>query len=384
MTRDRSLNKTLGTKLVYNSKQLLPQGANTSYNVRVYKPSTQSKSSGRPTRDDVARHANISGATVSRVLSGRDDLSISPKTRAKVLEAAKQLGYVPNSSARALTSGKTGVVGFWMSLQYSRYRATVLDRMRLLLRGTEFAMAVSDVDEEYRYLHSFDRALRIPVDGIIAFDNSASVHVFAQEYEKLAPSIPFVSMGAYWSELRSYVGIDLRRGADLAMQHVLSTGRRRIAYVAPWTSDLIDAGPRFEAYRDAMRSAGIELQTIAVETDMFEHIKIAFDQVFDAGKIPDAIVCMNDELAIAAEAVMQARGLRVGVDVAIVGFDGIAETAHCPVPITTVRQPIELMCSLAWSFMKAQIEQPSATLRQEILVPGLVIRESTRPKIGKG
>jgi DNA-binding LacI/PurR family transcriptional regulator len=303
--------------------------------------------------------------------------------RAKVLEAAKELGYVPNSSARALTSGKTGVVGFWMSLQYSRYRATVLDRMRLLLRGTEIAMAVSDVDEEYNYLHSFDRALRVPVDGIIAFDNSASVHVFAQEYEKLAPAIPFVSMGAYWSELRSYVGIDLRKGADLAMEHLLSTGRRKIAYVAPWTSDLFDSGPRFESYRDAVYSAEFEPQTIGVESDMYEHIKVALDQRLDEGNMPDALVCMNDELAVAAEAILQGRGLKVGEDVAIVGFDGIAETAHCPVPITTVCQPIDKMCSLAWSFMKAQIDNPSNELRQEILIPELIIRESTRPAVAR-
>ena len=328
----------------------------------------------------MARYAKISGATVSRVLSGRDDLSISDATRAKVLEAAKQLGYVPNSTARALTSGKTGVVGFWMSLQYSRYRARVLDRMRFLLRGTEIAMAVSDVDEEYSYLHSFDRALRVPVDGIIAFDNSASVHVFAQEYEKLAPAIPFVSMGAYWSELRSYVGVDLRKGADIAMDHLLSIGRREIAYVAPWTSELIDSGPRFESYRDATCASGLAARTIGVESDAYEHIKVALDQMMAGGKIPDALVCMNDELAVASEAILQGHGVKVGEDIAIVGFDGIDETAHCPVPITTVRQPIEEMCSLAWSFMKSQMENPSAELRQVILVPELIIRESTRPK----
>jgi LacI family transcriptional regulator, galactose operon repressor len=294
------------------------------------------------------------------------------------LAAAKHLGYVPNNSARALTSGKTGVVGFWMSLQYSRYRARVLDCMRLLLRGTETAMAVSDVDEEYSYLHSFDRALRVPVDGIIAFDNSASVHAFAKEYEHLAPKIPFVSMGAYWSELRSYVGIDLRKGADVAMEHMLSIGRRKIAYLAPWTSDLIDSGPRFEAYREALHAACLTTQTIGVETDMFAHVKAAFDQLFELGRLPDAIVCMNDELAIAAEAILLSRGIKVGEDIAILGFDGIDETAHCPVPITTVRQPIDEMCTLAWSFMKAQMEEPSTALQQVILVPELVVRESTR------
>jgi LacI family transcriptional regulator len=89
---------------------------------------------------------------------------------------------------------------------------------------------------------------------------------------------------------------------------------------------------------------------------------------------------MNDELAVASEAILQGHGVKVGEDIAIVGFDGIDETAHCPVPITTVRQPIEEMCSLAWSFMKSQMENPSAELRQVILVPELIIRESTRPK----
>jgi len=137
------------------------------------------KTGGRPTRDDVARVANISGATVSRVLSGRTDVSISPEARARVMEAAQKLGYRPNPAARALMKGRTGLIGFWMSLYYSRYRAQVLDYMRTVLGHTELGMAVMDVDEEYQWDHSFDRALRVPVDGIIAFDASASIEAFA-------------------------------------------------------------------------------------------------------------------------------------------------------------------------------------------------------------
>jgi len=332
---------------------------------------------GRPTREDVARDANISGATVSRVLSGRTDLSISPETRTRVLEAAKKLGYHPNSAARALTSGRTGLVGFWVSLEYSRYRAEVLDYMRTLLRGSDEAMAVCDVDEEYNWAHSFDRALRVPVDGIIAFDNSASVEAFAKESETLAPMIPFVSMGAYWSESKSFVAIDLRPGADAAMRHLLKTGRRKIAYVCPWTSDLIDSGPRFEAYRDAMIGAGLEPSTIAVERVTYQRIKEALEDVVRSRNLPEAIFCMNDETAIAASAILSNHGLRIGSDIAIVGFDGIEETKHTPVPITSVKQPIQEMCDLTWQFIKTQMEDPSAPLQQKILYPELVIRESS-------
>jgi LacI family transcriptional regulator len=295
------------------------------------------------------------------------------------MEAARKLGYLPNSAARALNSGRTGLVGFWMSLEYSAYRGEVLDCMRSILHGTEVALAVTDVDEEYNLAHSFDRALRVPVDGILAFDTSASVAAFAKQSDRLAPMIPFVSMGAYWSEERSFVGIDLRKGADKAMEHLIAAGRRSIAYVAPWTSDLIDSGPRFEAYRDAMNAAELPHRTIGVTATTYGAIKQVFDELVDSQDLPEALLCMNDEAAIAVSSILLSRGIRVGQDVAIVGFNGIEETAYCPVPITTVVQPIKEMCMLAWQFLEAQMADPAAPLQQRILVPELVVRDSTRP-----
>lgn len=343
----------------------------------MYRTRVHSQSAKRPTRDDVAKAANISGATVSRVLSGRTDLSILPETRAKVLEAARSLGYLPNTAARALTSGRSGIIGFWMSLEYSCYRGQVLDCMRALLRETDVSAAVTDIDEEYNLAHSFDRALRVPIDGIIAFDTSASVDAFARDSARIAPLIPFVSMGAYWSESKSYVGIDLRKGADAAMEHLLGTGRRRISYLAPWTSDLVNTGPRYESYMAAMEGAGLEPHTIAVETFTFKPIKEALEKLHAERALPEAIVCMNDEAAVTASLVLQNLGVKIGDDVALLGFNGIEETEHMPVPITTVRQPIQEMCSLAWQFLKAQMEDHAAPLQQKILVPELVIREST-------
>lgn len=346
------------------------------YNERVYRTRVHPR---RPTRDDVAKAANISGATVSRVLSGRTDLAILPETRERVLEAARSLGYLPNMSARALNQGRTGIIGFWMSLEYSCYRGQVLDAMRTLLRGTEFVAAVTDIDEEYNFAHTFDRALRIPVDGIIAFDTSASVDAFARDSDRIAPQVPFVSMGAYWSDSKSYVGVDLRAGADLAMAHLLETGRRKISYLAPWTSELVNSGPRYESYAAAMQNAGFEPQTIAVETFNFKPISDAIEELVRSGTLPEAIVCMNDEAAVTASLVLQQLGVKVGEDVAILGFNGIEETAHTPVPLTTVRQPIDEMCRLAWQFLAAQMDDPTAPLQQKILVPELVIRESTAP-----
>jgi len=312
-------------------------------------------------------------------LSGRDDIAISPETRAKVLDAVEKLGYQPNSAAVALNKGRSGLVGFWMSLQYSRYRGQVLDVMRTLLSSTEMALAVSDVDEEFQWDRNLSRALRVSVDGIIAFDNSISLDAFARNRARLAPNTPFVSMGAFWSEALSYVGVDLRAGADQAMRHLLETRRRRIAYVAPLGSGLVDSGPRFDGYRSAMLEAGLSLDTIATQGAEVEQIKEALAERLSQGRMPDALLCMNDDIAVSASSALFLLGLWPGHDVALVGFDGIKETQHGLVPITTVRQPIEEMCALAFEFLKAQIEDPTAPPLQRLLSPQLIVRESSKP-----
>ncbi len=344
----------------------------------MYNTRDHNRCASNPTRDDVARQAKISGATVSRVLSGRSDLSISPETRARVLEAAEKLGYRPNAAARALMTGRSGIVGLWMSLDYSRYRGQVLDKMRSLLAGTDLTLAVSDVDAEYTSDHSFDRALRIPVDGIIAFDNSASVRAFGREHDRLAPNMPFVSMGAYWSEAQSFVGVDLRSGAEDAMDHLFSTGRKRIAYMAPWNSDLIGTGPRYEVYISKMKEAGLEPKIISASSVQLAGVTESLSRHFQEFAEPEAILCMNDDLAISSAFALQRLGRRVGEDVALVGFDGLEETEQCPVPLTTVRQPMEEMCALTYEFLQAQLKDPSAPLQQRILKAQLVVRESTR------
>jgi len=341
------------------------------YSTRVQ----QGRSHGKPTRETVAKLVNVSGATVSRVLSGRSDIAIAPETRAKVIEAAQKLGYLPNPAARALNNVPSGLVGFWMSLHYSRYRSQVLDQMRSLLAPSEMSLAVTDVDEEYQWDRNFSRALRAPVDGIIAFDTSISVETFAAQRDRLAPATPFVSMGAFWSERLSFVGVDLRFGADLAMRHLLESGRRRIAYVVPYNSNFNDYGPRFEAYRDAMAEAGLATHTLLTRS---EDVPDMSEALGDA-KGFDALLCMNDGLAISAATALFKKGVRPGHDVGIVGFDGIRETAHALCPITTVRQPIEAMCSLAVAYLRAQYADPSAPLGQTLLQPELVVRESTRP-----
>ncbi len=328
----------------------------------------------------MAALANVSGTTVSRVLGGRVDESISPRARERVMKAARELGYSPNSAAKALRSGRSGLIGFWMCLEYSLYRSRVLAEMRSLLAHTEFALAVTDVDEDYAWHHSIERALRVPAEGVIALDATTAAYAFLQDSDRLAPNLPFVSMGASWSDARSYVGVDLRWGAEAAVRHLLDGGRRRIAHLVPRGTWFEDKGDRFEGYRDAVTAAGYEPKVIAVSDapeGRIDAIAAALSELRAAGVLPDALLCFYDDMAVDAVPALGSLGLKAGEDVALVGFNGTVGLERGPCPITTVRQPVEAMCALAFDFLKAQIDDPTSPLQQRVLKPELIVRASS-------
>jgi DNA-binding LacI/PurR family transcriptional regulator len=334
----------------------------------------------RPNRDDVAKRAGTSGPTVSRVMSGRTDIPISEETRNRVLEAARALGYSPNPAATVLRTGKSGLVGFWMTLKYSRYRSQVADQMRQTLDPTGLAMAVTDADAEYCHHGSFSRVLRLAVDGIVAFDASGSVDAFARDADRLAPNIPFVSMGAYWSELKSFVGVDLQIGAEMAVEHLLSVGRRRIAYLAPKGSGLLTEGPRYEGYQTKMLEAGLEPIAIPVIRDSGDLVEDALIEYLRDHPPFDALVCVSDEWAIDTMVAVERLGMKPGEDVALIGFNGTEGIERGPCPLSTIAQPIEEMCRLAVEFLTAQMEDPRTPIQQRILRPALIVRKSTTGK----
>lgn len=330
------------------------------------------------TREDVARAANVSGTTVSRVLSGKD-AQIGEDARQRVREAAERLGYVPNAAAKALLTGRTQLVGLWMCLGYSRYRAHVLDRMSSILAETDYAIAVTDVEEDLFWRHSMARALRIGVDGIIAFDTPTAGDAFARTDKNQAGTTPLIGMGAFWSKATSYVGVDLGAGVEEAMRHLFESGRHDVAYFFPGERQPNEREARRDAYVAAMASAGREPAFIPTSGLTVAEATQGFRAYLADRPAPDALFCFNDEVAVGASQALLERGLRPGFDVAIVGCDGIDETALLPYPITTIAQPVDEMCSLAWEFLSERLENPSAPLRQKVLKPQLIIRASTRP-----
>ncbi len=333
----------------------------------------------RPTRDDVARQAQVSGATVSRVLSGNSDLAIAAETRIRVLAAARRIGYQPNAAARALVTGRTGIVGFWMCLGYSRYRAHVVSRMQQVVIPSEFALAITDVEVDLSQRNTLSRALRLGVDGIIAFDTPTAGSEFARSQFANAGAVPFVSMGAYWSEATNYVGVDLYAGMEEAMRHLIDMGRTKIVYLHPEIEAEWPGEPRYDAYCAVQKEQGNQPKFITTPDVSLASAWKCVRESLQSSPLPDAILCHNDDMAVGAYRALCDLGIKVGQDIALIGCDGIEETEYLSCPLTTIKQPTDQMCTLAWQYLLNSMENPGAPLQQCILKPQLIIRSSSDP-----
>ena len=316
----------------------------------------------------------MSGWTVSNVLNGHSDVSISDQTRRRVLEAAECLGYQPNNSARALATGQTRTIGMWMCLGYSRYRAHALHRMQQLIKYSSFEIVVRDIEEELMRHGNPLNAFKIPVDGIVTFDTPMAG--MAARRQGTAP-IPIVSMGAYWSPDCDYVGVDLRAGAVEAMRHLIDTGRRRIGHLLPSTVSVETDEPRLSAYRETLAEAGLEpIYLYAPDLALATSRAVVHDFIVGGGHL-DAILCHDDGMAFGAHRALSDLNIKIGEDVALIGCDGIEETEYLSPPLSAIVQPTEEMCSTAWTFLENRIQDPGREPQQIILKPRLVVRAST-------
>jgi len=328
-----------------------------------------------PTRDDVARHANVSGATVSRVLSGRNDWSISDDTRRRVMDSVQRLGYRANHSARALASGQTNMVALWINHLNTPFHSQIAHMIGFEQKPDRYRVLITEL-EGLEAEHS-EEAHSEFVDGLIVHESAEWVNTLRKSYPQLR--LPIVTIGATVVENTDHIAVDLLSGQIDALHHLIGVGCRRIAYlVNEDASQLSEA--RTKGYTTVMREAGLKEEFILtpVRNQTRGTARQAVRDYVERRGLPDAIISLNDDMAVGANRALRDLNLRVPEDVCLVGCDGIDDTIYQTPTLTTIVQPLEDMCRLAWSFLLARLNDPELPLQEATLKSTLVIRESSR------
>jgi len=318
----------------------------------------------------IAECVGVSPSTVSRVLSGRGERLISEQTRQRVLLAAEELGYQPHMAARSLVTGRTCTVALWMHHLYTAFHARVVHLVETTLWQSGYEMLVRQVG----HLSEPPRPSWGRVDGIIGFECLSALRLMHNLVRRR--SAPVVSMGAYYLTDIDHVGVDLYAGAMQAVQHLIDQGCRRVAYLVNAESRH-PGDARRDAYDAVMQEAGLRREYIVAVDQSRAAAAAAVAAHVEQFGLPDAIFCHNDEMALGAYRSLRLLGVRVPDEVALIGCDGIEDTEYLEVPLTTVRQPLEEMCRLACEFLQRRMAQPDIPVQSAVLLPQLVVRESS-------
>ena len=332
------------------------------------------KSPRQPSSTDVAVRAGVSRSTVSVVLNGHKEPIIAEATRERVLQAARELNYRPNQLARALITGSSHLIGLWMWSLPSPYDVSIIQTALGLLRDDGFQALLFEMTPGRDTEMLLDPG-QWPIDGIITEIKPAFIERFLEQHPS-AP--PIVTIGAEVSSRTDYVRFDIAGGVREAMEHLVATGRRRIALVTPSAADMSGEDRHF-AYRQFMEEANREPEFIPCDfaSRDRESVMLAVRDYIAAQGLPDALLCYNDEIAIAVNRQMRESGIAVPQQVAIVGCDGWLETEYQVPSLSTIRLPLEEACRLAWKFLQNRIANPKLPAQQTTLPTHLTVRESS-------
>lgn len=290
---------------------------------------------GRVTIVDVARQAGVSKSTVSLVLSGSE--LVAEATRRRVTEAMGALGYVYHRGAASLRASSSDFVGMVIGDLTNPFFAELAAGIEDALYQRGFTPILANTNEDPERQAQVLRSMREhSVAGIIMSPaRGTDTWTLAQQWPAHIPAV--ITMRRVIGSSLPYVGPDNQKGERCAVEHLLRLGHRRIAFIGGdrgMTTQL----ERVAGWRDALNGWGLA----ADESLIFEAPptreggRLAIERALAQAPSPTAFVCYNDIVAMGATRALAARGVTVGRDIAVVGFDDIAAAEHNAPPLTTV------------------------------------------------
>ncbi|MBD1542946.1 LacI family DNA-binding transcriptional regulator [Arthrobacter sp. UC242_113] len=330
------------------------------------------KTSARmPRLEDVAERAGVSHQTVSRVINNHPN--VSKATRERVEAAIAELGYRRNTAARSLVTRKSQTIGV-LGSELSQYGpANTLLGVEHAARDAGYFVSIAALRAVSReaIFDAIRHFLDQSVDGIVVIVPHSETLLALEE---LKPGVPVVAVGSLGSESVSGAMVDQKRGAELAVGHLIEQGHRRIGHIAG-PQDWIDAVARAEGWSAALRAAGLD-DNLVVEGDWSAGSGYEIGRKLAAERTATALFVGNDQMSLGLLRAFSEAGVRVPEDVSVVGFDDQPESGYFTPPLTTVRQDFEELGRRCMDLMLSAIEKGD-TVSTTVVEPELVVRGST-------
>jgi LacI family transcriptional regulator len=327
---------------------------------------------------EVARRAGVSLGTVSNVLNRPD--AVTPATRQRVLEAIAELGYVRNDSARQLRAGRSRTVAIVvLDVSNPFFTDVVRGAESVVEAGGGMLIVCNSGEDPAREHRHLDMLEEQRVQGLLITPVSDGPQPRLERFIERGIPVVLVDRGAA-SASRCSVAVDDVLGGRLAAEHLLAAGHRHLAFVGGPLA-IRQVADRYRGTTEALAGSGAALTLFATP-----HLSIGAGRAAAAdvaalpdGPRPTAVVCANDLLALGVLQGLIAAGLRVPDDLAIVGYDDIEFAAAAAVPLSSVRQPRELLGRTAAELLAEEVADTAKHQhRHAVFQPELVARRSSQ------
>ena len=328
---------------------------------------------------DVARASGVAISTVSNVLTNANR-PVSAAVREKVLRAAQELNYYPNTTAQALVRRRTDTIGVVSAVVSAREIATdsyILGIMQGILAVAEEAQQnVTLYTHHWRGARESSPVFRDRrTDGLLLIVPPTDSDILAA---LSSLSVPLVTVSAMEVEGVPSVDVDDRKGAEMAVAHLADLGHRRIAYIHG-NENQVSTRNRLDGFHQAMASRGLATPDSRIQSAGYDGhgAEEAFAALMAVPDRPTALFAANDNIAIAALRAARSLGLRVPQDLSIIGYDDAPMAAVVTPALTTIRQPLAAMGAAATKTLARVIEGKETVEARQLLTPELIVREST-------
>ncbi|MEV7031010.1 LacI family DNA-binding transcriptional regulator [Streptomyces sp. NPDC093272] len=308
---------------------------------------------------DVAEHAGVSVRTVSNVVNGFSH--VSPDTRAKVQRSLDELGYRMDYLARGLRSGRTGFIALAVPFLAEPYFAELAQAViRAAGRRGITVLVESTAGDSAVERRIIEGGLTNVADGVLL----SALTLPAADIAAKKPDFPLVMLGEHSvGDQFPRVGIDNVAAARTAVEHLLEQGCRRIVALGRNGSE--NGRQRTEGYEQAMSAARVRRVNwlvVPVEDWTREQGHSAVRELLEGdGPLPDAVFAFNDALAVGALRALDASGVRVPEDVAVVGIDAVQESAYTHPPLTSVAPDLDAIAERSLALLEEQMQAPGGS-----------------------
>jgi LacI family transcriptional regulator len=328
------------------------------------------------TISDVAKLSGLSKTTVSRVINNHP--YVSDKKREQVLKAMKELGYIPNPSARRLRGQLTTTIGVIVPRIVNPFFAHLINSIEQAASKKGYQVLIGqsyeDVEKELAFLNLLKTK---QVDGIImtSTENDWNIIESYIEYGPIMLCNDYVNQ-----EVAPMIRLNQTKGAYIGANHLIERGHRKIAYCTGGLFDEQGKGKdRNHGFQKALSEAGIKINPkwIFIDQHTIEDGKHVLTQILEMEDRPTAIFTGSDEVAGGIVIAAKEKGLTIPNDLAVIGFDDQPIAEILDPKLTTIRQPVDLMGEKSIEVMIEMLENPEIEIRNYELPIELIVRQST-------